>query len=275
MRLADKDLTLLLKENIKLSDTPSITESAKSKAETLRRAVYAEKIWVKKDELWEKLYAIQSKFKLQINQYLILQRILMSGETKGDLICITDARFESKQSLADALCVEFESIKYAERTMRKRGLIVSSGAAGKKNRKIAVGQDVIEYLLGHSKGVCGTPLKGYPVPLTDAFKGVSATTHSIETRSIESSRGATTNLLLEYYARINTITGVADPKVKNKIFLEMRKRHGRDGFNYVLELIEREGVKFIFSGDAGPNEIHHKFIGKVFEDELKRKPDII
>jgi len=242
--------------------------NGKSKAETLRRAVYSEKVWIKTSELWQKLYKIQSKFSLHINQYLILQKIVMSGESKDGMTCITDARFESKQAVADSFGVSFEAIRHAEKALRKKELIVSSGSRGSKARQIAIGQDVIDYLVGHSKRVSRTPLKGYPVPLKEASKGVSRTPHSIETRSIESSRATTTNSLCQFYQDINKVTGPADSREKNEPFRQALERHGPEGFQVVLDQLKEAGVKFVWHTPSEDNELPHTGILDVFSGVL-------
>lgn len=248
-----------------MSDLDS-SDSNDSQGETKRRAIYPNKIFIPQKALWSKLWKLPSHFGLNSStQFLLIQWILQKGEKrKGNFgleRCITDARFDSKKSLAEAFGCKEQKIKDAEQALRDKDLLESTGRNGSKVRVFAVSEKVINYLVCQNESRENSPSK-VEKSLSQSREN---STHSNRTSNTSLDRAPTTNLASHYDA-INRITGEASPGVKNPIFKEMLKEHGEEIFCQVIGKCLQEKIIFVWEHPKHPGEIHIDKLSHVFSD---------
>lgn len=263
---------------------------AEKGAKFMRGAIHDYKVWVKTTDLWERIYKLHSHFSLSTYEFMLLQRLAVSGEKKSNQTCISDARFESKQSLADSFGCSLAIIKDVEKRLRHKGLIISDGSAQNKRRRIALSWQVVEFICGEpielpeedkqgqdddapsERGV-NDPHVGGERPPVDGKVGGERPPYSIHTRSIHSSRSTPKNILGQFYGQINKVTGPADSKAKNKPFRKVLDEFGARLFGLALDQLIKDGVKFVWhEPDNSGSQISSENIVEVLRAIIKAQP---
>ena len=136
----------------------SISASTFKKKNNRRRSIYGPTHrTLEISDAQNQLRKLCTFFRLSALQYMILEYIINTSfrsdvkridGTRSLTIDLTEARWNTKKSLAEIMGCSLAAIKQAEDKLKKLSLLVSTGRAGSGSREIALGPFAIRFLTG-------------------------------------------------------------------------------------------------------------------------------